>query len=70
MDYIVIPSSSKSETAFFLDLLKKMRKDVSTLSSEDMEDYALMTAMKKGEKSGKGDMEKVKKHLAKISSGK
>jgi hypothetical protein len=70
MDYIVIPSSSKSETAFFLDLLKKMRKDVSTLSSEDMEDYALMTAMKKGEESGKGDMEKVKKHLAKISSGK
>jgi hypothetical protein len=70
MEYIVIPSNSKSETAFFLSLLKKMQKEASTLSSDDMEDYALMAAMKEGEKSGKGSMEKVKKHLAKISSGK
>jgi len=70
MDYIVIPSNSKSETTFFLNLLKKMHKEASTLSSEDMEDYALMTAMREGENSGRGSLEKVKKHLAKISMGK
>jgi hypothetical protein len=70
MDYIVIPSSSKSETAFFLDLLKKMRKEATTLSSEEMEDYAFGLAMKAAENSGRGSLSKVKKHLAKISSRK
>jgi hypothetical protein len=70
MDHIVIPSGSKSETAFFLDLLKKMRKEASTLSSDDMEDYAFIAAMKESEKSGKGSLAKVKKHLVKVSAGK
>ena len=70
MEYIVIPSNSKSETAFFLDLLKKMRKDVSTLSSDQMEDHAFIAALKEGEKSGKGSLSKIKKHLAKTSAGK
>ena len=64
MDYIVIPSNSKSETAFFLDLLKKMKKKVSTLSTKEMEDHAFIAAIKEGEKSGKGSLAKVRKHLA------
>ena len=70
MDYIVIPSNSKSETAFFLDLLKKMQKEVSTLSSDEMEDYAFIAALKEAEKSGKGSLSKIKKHLTKVTTQK
>ncbi len=70
MEYIVIPSSSESETAFFKDLLKKMRKEVSTLSSENMEDLAFISALKEAEKTGKGKLGKVKSHLSKVISGK
>ncbi|GAC1532489.1 MAG: hypothetical protein NVS3B15_12700 [Sediminibacterium sp.] len=70
MEYIVIPTSSRSEKLFFLDLLHKMQKKASTLSVAEMEDYALMDAMKEAETSGKGSLQKVKKHLSKISSGK
>ena len=70
MDYIVIPSNSKSETAFFLDLLKKMQKEVSTLSSDEMEDYAFIAALKETEKSGKGSLSKIKKHLTKVTTQK
>jgi hypothetical protein len=70
MEFIVIPTSSRSEKLFFLDLLHKMQKKSSTLSAAEMEDYALMDAMKEAETSGKGSLQKVKKHLSKISSGK
>ncbi len=70
MDYIVIPSASKSETAFFLDLLKKMHKEASTLSSDKMEDYAFIAALKESEKSGKGSLSKIKKHLSKVVAAK
>jgi hypothetical protein len=66
MDYIVIPTNNKSETNFFLDLLKKMHKEASKLSSEQMEDVAFITALKEAEKSGKGSLTKVKKHLQKV----
>ena len=70
MEYIVIPSRSETETAFFKDLLKKMHKDVSTISSENMEDLAFISALKQSEKSGKGSLSKVKSHLTKVISGK
>ena len=70
MEYILIPSESKSETTFLLNLLKKMQKDASTLSADEMEDIAFMTALKEAEKSAKGSLSKVKAHLSKIASGK
>jgi hypothetical protein len=70
MDYIVIPTKDKSETAFFLGLLKKMHKEVSSFSSKEIEDIAFIAALKEGENSGKGSLEKVKSHLSKIASGK
>ena len=70
MNYIVIPTKDKAETSFFLDLLKKMKKEVSTLSTDEMEDIAFISAMKEAESSGKGNLKKVKTHLSKIASGK
>jgi len=70
MDYIVIPTKDKTEKAFFLDLLKKMRKDVSSYSSKEMEDVAFIAALKEAERSGKGSLANVEAHLTKIASGK
>ena len=70
MEYIVISTKDKAETAFYMDLLKKLRKQASTLSAEEMEDFALLAAMKEGEPSGKGEMSKVKAHLSKVIAGK
>ena len=70
MEYIVIPTKDKSETTFFLHLLKKMNKKASSVSSRKMEDIAFIAALKEGEESGKGSIENVKKHLTKIASGK
>ena len=70
MDYIIIPTKDKSETTFFLDLLKKMNKNATSVSSAKMEDLAFIEALKEGEQSGKGSLEKVKAHLAKVASGK
>ena len=70
MNYIVIPVKTQSETNFFMDLLKKMRKDASALSAKEMEDVAFIAALKDAELSGKGSLTKVKAHLRKISSGK
>ena len=68
MDYIVIPTTSKSEKNFFLDMLKKMQKKVTTLSTEEMEDFAFMIAMKEAEQSGIGSLPNVKAHLSKVAS--
>lgn len=70
MEYILISTRNKSETAFFLDLLKMMRKEASTLSSENREDVAFIAALKEAELSGKGSLSKVKSHLTKVASGK
>jgi hypothetical protein len=70
MEYIVISTHSKSETAFFKDLLKKMQKEATTLTSEEVEDMAFMVALKKAEKGPKGSLSKVKSHLTTIASGK
>ena len=70
MEYIVIPTKDKSETTFFLHLLKKMNKKASSLSSGKMEDIAFIAALREGEKSGKGILESVKEHLTKIANGK
>ncbi|HEV2830612.1 MAG TPA: hypothetical protein VGW31_01415 [Hanamia sp.] len=70
MEYIIIPTSSPAEKDFFLDLLKKMQKKPSILSSEEMEDYAFLKAMKESEDSGLGSLNKVKAHLLKVASGK
>ncbi len=69
MEYIIIPTSSRSEKDFFLDLLKKMQKKASTLSAGEMEDYAFLKVMKEAELSGKGSLRKTKDHLSKIASG-
>lgn len=68
MEYILIPSESKAETTFFLDLLKKMKKESATLSSAEMEDFAFMTALKEAEKTAKGSLSKVKAHLSKVAA--
>jgi hypothetical protein len=70
MDYIVIPTSNKTETDFFMDLLRKMHKEAKTLSSSQMEDRAFIAALKEAELSGKGSVKKVKSHLDKVISGK
>lgn len=70
MEYILIPSKSKSETSFFIDLLKKMRKDATTLSAENMEDIVFITLLKEAEKSPADNMSKVKTHLRKVISKK
>jgi hypothetical protein len=70
MDYIVIPTKDKTETTFFLNLLKKMQKDVAAYSSKEMEDLAFIAALKEGEKSGKGSLTNVEAHLSKIASRK
>ena len=67
MQYIVIPSESKEETTFLMKLLKRMKKEATTLSTEEMEDLAFITALKEAEKSGKGSMAKVKAHLSKVA---
>lgn len=69
MEYIVFPTKSKSETAFFRNLLKKMQKNVSTVSSDELADLAFMRAMKEAEKGPKGRLSKVKAHLEKIAKG-
>lgn len=69
MEYILIPSKSKSETAFFLSLLKKMHKEAATLSSDEMEDIAFMRALKEAETTTKGSLTKVKAHLTKLAKG-
>ena len=70
MNYIVIPTKTKSETDFFMDLLKKMHKEATTLSNTEMEDVAFIAALKEAERSGKGSLSKVKSRLSKIASGK
>lgn len=70
MEYILIPSGSKSETAFFMNLLKKMQKEAKTLSAAEMEDIAFTRALKEAEKSPVGSLSKVKAHLSKMASSK
>jgi hypothetical protein len=70
MEYIVIPTKDKSETAFFLSLLKKMQKEASAISSKKMEDIAFISALQEAEKSGKGSLSKVKAHLSKVADSK
>jgi hypothetical protein len=69
MDYIVIPTKDKAETSFFVDLLKKMHKESTTLSSSKMEDRAFIATLKEAEASDKGSLKKVKAHLDKIIAG-
>ncbi len=70
MDYLLIPVKDKAESDFFVSLLKKMRKDVSTISDGDMEDMAFMAAIKEGEKTGMGSLAKIKAHLSNVATGK
>lgn len=67
MDYIVIPTTSKSEKNFFFDMLKKMQKKATTLSTQEMENFAFMIAMKEAEQSGIGSLTNVKAHLSKVA---
>ena len=70
MQYIVIPSKSKSETTFLMNLLKKMKKEARTLSTSEMEDLAFIAALKEAEKSGKGSLANIKVHLTKVANSK
>ena len=69
MEYILIPSKSKRETAFLLSLLKKMQKEATTLTTNEMEEVAFLRALKEAEQTPKGSLAKVKAHLAKITKG-
>ncbi|MFM9944231.1 MAG: hypothetical protein ACKVQB_03275 [Bacteroidia bacterium] len=70
MEYILIPSKSKSETTFLLNLLKKVQKEVSTFSKAEMEDFLFTSLLKDAEKSTKGSLINVKSHLSKIINDK
>jgi hypothetical protein len=50
--------------------MKKMQKEASTFSSDEMEGIAFMTALKEAEQTEKGSMTMVKTHLYKIAAGK
>jgi hypothetical protein len=67
MEYIVIPTNSRAEKSFFLDLLKKMQKKATTFSNEEMEDFAFLLAMKEAEETEDGSLLNVKKHLSKVA---
>jgi hypothetical protein len=67
MEYILIPSKSKSETTFLLNLLKKAQKEASTFSKAEMEDFLLTFLLKDAEKTAKGSLNNVKNHLSKIA---
>lgn len=47
-----------------------MQKQVTALSSEEMEDLAFVWAMRQAEHSGEGSLDAVKDHLGRIASGK
>ena len=47
-----------------------MQKNASTISADEMEGMAFMSALKEAEKSAKGSLSKVKAHLSKVASGK
>lgn len=70
MEYIVIPTSDKTETNFFLDLLKKMHKEAISLSAANMEDIAFLAALQESETSGNGNLDFVKGQLSQIAAGK
>jgi len=46
MEYIIIPAKNKVEKDFFLQLLNKMHVNPSIFSASEMEDFALLTALK------------------------
>ena len=66
MDYILIPVKDKTETDFFMDLFKKMKKNATKLSANELEDMAFMEAIREGEQSGAGSLKNVNKHLLEI----
>jgi predicted DNA-binding transcriptional regulator YafY len=68
MEYILIPSTSKNETTFLIDLFHKMHKQAVTFSEKEIEDFAFATALKEAEQTPKGSLSKVKAHIAKIVS--
>ena len=70
MDYLLIPTKDKAEATFFLDLFKKMNKEISSLSYTQMEDLAFLTALKACEHSPEGNLDNVKLHLSKIAGKK
>ena len=60
MEFILIPSSSKKETAFFKDLCKKMNIDITTLSEEILEEKIFYSLLKKSDKESNGSLTLVK----------
>lgn len=70
MDYILIPVKDKNETDFFMDLMKKMRKEASAITADELEDKIFLSLLKKSEKSGKGSLSKVKSRLSKVAAAK
>ena len=47
-----------------------MQKEVSTFSTDEMEDAAFIAALREAENSGKGNLSKLKAHLENVSKGK
>ena len=68
MDYILIPVKDKTETDFFMDLFKKMKKNATKSSADELEDMAFIEAIREGEQSGIGSLNNVKKHLLEIQN--
>ncbi len=70
MEYILIPSESKAETTFLLNLLKKMQKEASIFSSQELEETLFLSALKDADGNKLGSLEQTKTHLKKVAAGK
>lgn len=53
---------------FFLDMLKKMQKKVTTMSTEEMEDFAFLLVMNEAESLETGSLTNVRYHLSKVAA--
>lgn len=67
---VLIKVASKKDYKLITDLAARLGLPNKTLTLEEKEDYALLTAMEEGKKSGIASEEKVMNKLRKISSGK
>ncbi len=66
MDYILVPSNSKSETSFILDLFEKMHKKATKLTADEIEEVYFSKIIKEVKLRPKGNLDNVKSSLTKI----
>ncbi|WP_407521374.1 hypothetical protein PDL71_12155 [Lacibacter sp. MH-610] len=63
METLIIETKSKETTRLFVELSKQLKLKHKKVTLEDMEDFFMAQAIKKGLKSGNSSREKVMKAL-------